>query len=105
MCLCRRFVCLFVLFHELSREKKIFFLNLGFHQELGFRKKRERDEKTFSSLFWWIFDDEEKVKKPKKKKNKEREEKSYCFCCRALIARGVFERERRKRESLREFFL
>jgi len=48
---------------------------------------------------------EEKVKKPKKKKNKERERESYCFCCCALIARGVFERKRRKRESLREFFL
>jgi len=49
MCLCRRFVCLFVLFHELSREKNKI-LNLGFHQELGFRKKRERRKNVFVTL-------------------------------------------------------
>lgn len=60
----------------------------------------------FSSFFWGgIFDDEEKLKKPKKKKNKEREEKSYCFCCRALIARGVFERKKKEREFERDFSL
>ena len=83
--------------------------NIGFHKKLGFRKKRETTLRhfVFSSLFWGgIFDDEEKnIRSQRRRRIKREREKSYCFCCRALIARGVFERERRKRESLREFFL